>query len=337
MKKALFYQIESDGVRCCLCPHNCFLKEGQYGICNMRKNIEGVLYTMNYGIASSVALDPIEKKPLYHFYPGTEILSVGSIGCNLRCRYCQNYTIAQGKFEEFSGVPGDISPEDITSEAKSLMERGNIGVAYTYNEPIIWYEFMLDIAKKVKAAGMKNVMVSNGFINPEPLEGLLEVIDAFSIDLKGFTEEFYKDVTGSRLEPVKRTLKKIVAAGKHLEVEYLVIPGYNDDRKQFLEMLDWYEKNLGRDVPLHINRYFPMYKMTEPATPMKTLEKLYKLACEKLDYVYLGNVDSDIGRDTLCPNCGNIIIERSGYYSKQSGAKAGLCKKCGEKIRGEGL
>jgi pyruvate formate lyase activating enzyme len=337
MKKALFYRQEADGIRCFLCPHNCFLKEGKYGICNMRKNEAGVLYSMNYGIASSIAVDPIEKKPLYHFYPGTKILSIGSIGCNLRCRYCQNYTIAQGKFEDFSGVPGDISPEDILSEAESLIDSGSIGVAYTYNEPIIWYEFMLDIAKKIKAAGMKNVMVSNGYINPEPLDGLLEVIDAFSIDLKGFTEGFYKEITGSSLEPVKRTLERIATSGKHLEVEYLVIPGYNDDKKEFLEMLSWYEKALGRDVPLHINRYFPMYKMKEPATPMKILEELYKLACERLDYVYIGNVDSDLGRDTLCPHCRNLIIERSGYYSEVSGAKEGLCKKCGNKVRGEGL
>ncbi len=337
MKKAFFYREENGCVRCYLCPHNCLLKDGQYGICNMRKNIDGDLYTMNYGIASAINVDPVEKKPLYHFYPGTKILSVGSIGCNLRCRYCQNYDIAQVKFEELSGIRGNISPDDILSNAKMLEEDGNIGVAYTYNEPIIWYEFMYDISKKIKDAGMKNVMVSNGFINPEPLEGLLETMDAFSIDLKGFTDEFYRKITGSRLEPVKRTLEKIASSGKHLEIEYLVIPGHNDDRKQFGEMLNWYVESLGKDVPLHINRYFPMYKMKEPATPMKTLECLYEMALEKLDYVYIGNVESDLGRDTLCPHCGNLIIKRSGYYSQVSGSKDGVCKKCGEKIRGMGL
>lgn len=337
MKKALFYNSEGENIRCFLCPHNCLIGEGNYGICNMRKNIEGELYTMNYGISSAVSLDPVEKKPMYHFYPGSKVLSVGSIGCNLKCKYCQNYTIAQGKFEEFEGYTEGLSPEGIAGEAVRLKENGNIGVAYTYNEPIIWYEFMYDISKVIKSRGMKNIMVSNGFINPEPLEKLLETIDAFSIDLKGFTNEFYKKITGSRLEPVKRTLEAIAASDRHLEVEYLVIPGHNDDKKKFSEMLDWYEKSLGKDVPLHINRYFPMYKMTEPATPMKTLKELYEMAKNKLDYVYLGNTESDLGSDTYCPNCGSLIVKRSGYFSEDLGSKNGKCKKCGLKIRGEGL
>jgi pyruvate formate lyase activating enzyme len=337
MEKALFYTSDGKNVRCFLCPHNCLVEEGGYGVCNVRKNIEGELYTVNYGIASAVNLDPVEKKPMYHFYPGSKILSVGSIGCNLRCKYCQNYTIAQGKFEDFSDYTEGLSPEEIAGEAERLKERGNIGVAYTYNEPVIWYEFMYDISKSIKARGMKNIMVSNGFINPEPLEKLLETIDAFSIDLKGFTDEFYKKITGSRLEPVKRTLEIIAASDRHLEVEYLVIPGHNDDKKEFSQMLEWYEKSLGKDVPLHINRYFPMYKMKEPATPMKTLTELYEMAREKLDYVYLGNIESELGRDTLCPGCGEIIIKRTGYFSELLGSEKGVCKKCGRKIRGEGL
>ena len=337
MEKALFYTSDGKNVRCFLCPHNCLVEEGGYGVCNVRKNIEGELYTVNYGIASAVNLDPVEKKPMYHFYPGSKILSVGSIGCNLRCKYCQNYTIAQGKFEDFSDYTEGLSPEEIAGEAERLKERGNIGVAYTYNEPVIWYEFMYDISKSIKARGMKNIMVSNGFINPEPLEKLLETIDAFSIDLKGFTDEFYKKITGSRLEPVKRTLEIIAASDRHLEVEYLVIPGHNDDKKEFSQMLEWYEKSLGKDVPLHINRYFPTYKMTEPATSMKTLIELYEMAREKLDYVYLGNIESELGRDTLCPGCGEIIIKRTGYFSELLGSEKGVCKKCGRKIRGEGL
>ncbi len=337
MEKALFYTSDGKNVRCFLCPHNCLVEEGGYGVCNVRKNIEGELYTVNYGIASAVNLDPVEKKPMYHFYPGSKILSVGSIGCNLRCKYCQNYTIAQGKFEDFSDYTEGLSPEEIAGEAERLKERGNIGVAYTYNEPVIWYEFMYDISKSIKARGMKNIMVSNGFINPEPLEKLLETIDAFSIDLKGFTDEFYKKITGSRLEPVKRTLEIIAASDRHLEVEYLVIPGHNDDKKEFSQMLEWYEKSLGKDVPLHINRYFPMYKMKEPATSMKTLTELYEMAREKLDYVYLGNIESELGRDTLCPGCGEIIIKRTGYFSELLGSEKGVCKKCGRKIRGEGL
>jgi pyruvate formate lyase activating enzyme len=337
MEKALFYTSDGKNVRCFLCPHNCLVEEGGYGVCNVRKNIEGELYTVNYGIASAVNLDPVEKKPMYHFYPGSKILSVGSIGCNLRCKYCQNYTIAQGKFEDFSDYTEGLSPEEIAGEAERLKERGNIGVAYTYNEPVIWYEFMYDISKNIKARGMKNIMVSNGFINLEPLEKLLETIDAFSIDLKGFTDEFYKKITGSRLEPVKRTLEIIAASDRHLEVEYLVIPGHNDDKKEFSQMLEWYEKSLGKDVPLHINRYFPTYKMTEPATSMKTLIELYEMAREKLDYVYLGNIESELGRDTLCPGCGEIIIKRTGYFSELLGSEKGVCKKCGRKIRGEGL
>ncbi len=331
MKEAQYYtSLEDSLVHCSLCPHNCRIKPGKRGICKVRKNIDGKLFSETYSDICSVGFDPIEKKPLYHFYPGATIFSVGSIGCNLHCRFCQNWEISQSNCDEYEYMQS-ASPERVVDMAQSRY--GNIGIAYTYNEPSVWYEYMLDIARPAKAAGLKNVMVSNGFINPEPLKELLDVMDAFSIDLKAFSDDFYKKLTNSRLQPVLDTLKIIRDSGKHLEVTNLVITHQNDDPEEFSEMINWIGRELGRETVLHISRYFPVYKLDEPMTAEQTLLDFYRIASEKLQYVYLGNLRSNLGQDTYCPSCKKKTIERSGYHTRVSALdNNGNCNRCGHHI-----
>jgi len=278
---------KNDYITCKLCPRNCQIKSGKTGFCGVRKNIDGKGVSTNYGRLSAVNIDPIEKKPLYHFHPGTSILSVGSYGCNLSCKHCQNYTISQGDFSQIN-----LSENNYTSAQTlvNMIDDSSLGLAYTYNEPIVWYEYMIDCAKLVKEKGKYNVMVSNGYINKEPLQELIPLIDAFSIDLKAFSEGFYKQVSAGHLQPVLDSLELIAHSGKHLEIEYLVIPGLNDDAAEFDKMLKWYVSHLGKQVPLHINRYFPQFKMHRPPTPLSTLKSLAQSANKVLDYVHVGNV-----------------------------------------------
>ncbi len=328
--KALYYSTEEgQQLRCVLCPHNCLLKPGQTGICKVRTNIDGVLVSDNYGKVCSLHLDPIEKKPLYHFYPGRNILSIGSVGCNLHCRFCQNWEISQTTVKEYPYLKS-FEPEAILDLATA--EKGNLGLAYTYNEPTVWYEYMKDIAEKAQHEGLKNVMVTNGFINPEPLESLLPIIDAFSVDLKAFSEYFYKHLTSSSLQPVLNSLKQIRNSGRHLEVTNLLIPDENDKEKEFRQMMEWIQHELGPDTVLHISRFFPTYKLVHNATPESLLMHFYEIAREYLSYVYLGNTKSDLGRDTSCPQCGETLITRNGYQTIVSGVDGNCCRKCGGKI-----
>ena len=325
--EASWYQpLIGGSVQCTLCPHMCILKEEKTGICRVRVNNNGKLQTEVYGYVSSINFDPVEKKPLYHFYPGSTILSIGTYGCNLRCFFCQNCTISQtGPDPELPRTY--FTPEQIVQTA--LKQPGNIGIAFTYNEPIVWFEYMYDIAKLAKQAGLVTVMVTNGFINPEPLKALLEVIDAFSVDLKAFNDDFYSKVTSSKLEPVKETLKQIKAAGKHLEIVNLVIPGLNDDDAVFTEMVKWISKETGKDTVLHISRYFPNYKMVTEATPMSVMRRVKRIAENHLYYVYTGNMYAD-SNDTMCPDCSNILITRHLYNTKIVGIDAeGRCTNCG--------
>ena len=245
---------------------------------------------MNYGIVSSAALDPIEKKHLFNFMPGTYIFSIGSVGCNLGCVFCQNWSIATADKSALDRSEKNITPETIVSAALESKKQGNIGIAYTYNEPTVWYEYMRDIATIAKAAGLKNVMVSNGYIEKEPLKILLGLIDAFNIDLKGYNNDFYKNLTKSTLAPVLETLKMIAANGNHLEIAYLVIPGENDDPDEFRKVMEWIKTELGNEVSLHINRYFPCHKLNIPATSIDKLKELHQIASEYLDKTYIGNV-----------------------------------------------
>lgn len=270
-------------IECKLCPHKCAVGLGMTGICGVRTNINGELIETN--AISAIAVDPIEKKPLYQFFPGKKILSIGAYGCNLRCKFCQNYQISQSVP---SSAKFQYSADEIVTMAQQTSN--NIGVAYTYNEPTVFYNFMLKTARLVKEAGMCNVMVSNGYINQEPLAELLKYIDAFNIDLKAFSEVFYRDVAGASLAPVLDTLLAIKNAQRHLEIAYLVIPGLNDSLDEVKLMFSWIAKNLGEETPVHINRYFPMYKMQNPPTPVNKLKEIKLLAEQQLKYCYIGNV-----------------------------------------------
>jgi pyruvate formate lyase activating enzyme len=317
-----------DKAVCLLCPHLCRLADGKTGICGARKNAGGNINLLTYGVISGYALDPIEKKPLYHFFPGTNILSIGSYGCNMRCDFCQNYNISQRFSADFSNK---TDPDIIIRDAMSALN--NTGIAFTYNEPVIWFEFVRDVAVKARMKGLHTVMVSNGFVNREPLQEFITFTDAFNIDLKAFNNEFYRKLAGADLEPVKNALMQISKSGKHLEVTTLVIPGQNDDVREMDYEASWIAGELGKDTPLHLSRFFPMFKRDDPATPADTLERLSEIASKHLDYVYTGNMAHGTGQETRCPQCGKTVTKRSGYNIKlQNLDKKGNCTGCGKNI-----
>ncbi|WP_347838738.1 AmmeMemoRadiSam system radical SAM enzyme [uncultured Draconibacterium sp.] len=328
MHEALFYtKTENRTVSCQLCPWNCLLNDGQTGNCNVRTNHQGVLLTEVYGKVAALGSDPIEKKPLYHFYPGKAILSIGEVGCNLHCSFCQNHRISQCKASGFSGFH-DITTETIISEAQKTYN--NIGIAYTYNEPVTFYEYMLETAQLAHGQGLKNVVVSNGYINPQPLTKLLPFIHAFNIDLKAFSSDFYKKYTKGELQPVLNSIKTIAQSPAHLEITTLVIPGLNDDLATFEKMVSWISGELGKDVPLHISRYFPQYNLKVPPTPLETLNKLYTLAKQELHHVFLGNVSDTKQSATYCHNCNTPLINRTHYSIEIINLdKEKNCTRCG--------
>ncbi|MDP4092945.1 MAG: AmmeMemoRadiSam system radical SAM enzyme [Bacillota bacterium] len=284
-KLAMFFEkIEDKKVHCYLCPHQCVIKPDNIGTCRVRKNIDGQLYSLNYGKIASVSLDPIEKKPLKRFHPESYILSTGTFGCNLKCSFCQNWSIAHQNPDTVDATPGDI-----VTAALNARKEGNIGIAYTYNEPSIWYEFVYDTSKAAKEAGLLNVLVTNGFITREPLLELLPYIDAMNIDVKAYTNTFYKDICKATLDNVKETVG--LAAGKcHVEVTTLVIPGLNDSIEEIEELSSWLA-SISPEIPLHLSRFFPNYLMKDrPVTPAQTLYNAKDKAKEYLKYVYVGNV-----------------------------------------------
>ncbi len=283
MKEALYYDKTRDnGVHCRLCPQSCKIKEGGKGFCGVRVNQGGCLYTLNYGRAASLALDPIEKKPLYHFHPGEMILSAGTVGCNLSCLFCQNWSISK----EVQTPTEPVTVEDLIVQARRL---DSFGIAYTYNEPFVWFEFVLETAEAARQAGLKNVLVTNGFVNPEPLAELLPYIDAANIDIKSIRDEFYVKVCSGRVAPVLETIKAM--AGRcHIELTNLLIPTLNDSPEDILDLVDWIAANIGPNIPIHFSRYFPCYKMTVPPTPLKTLFEAQAIAEKKLKHVHLGNI-----------------------------------------------
>lgn len=283
LKEASYYQsLEDAKVRCGLCPNQCLIGEGECGSCGVRENRGGKLYSLIYGETTSVALDPIEKKPLYHFYPGNYILSLGTKGCNFHCPFCQNSSISQ----DYAHPTEKITPQEAVDRAKEL---NSFGIAYTYNEPFIWYEFVFDTAKLAKEAGLKNILVTNGYVNSEPLEEILPFIDAMNIDIKSVEEEFYHKICKGKLAPVLSMAKRANEVC-HIEVTNLIIPVLNDKEDNFIKLVDWIVENLGREVPLHFSRYLPHYKMDIPPTPISTLKRAETIARKKLKYVYLGNV-----------------------------------------------
>jgi pyruvate formate lyase activating enzyme len=329
-KKAMYYEkLDDNKVICKLCPHECILKPGNTGLCNARKNENGDLISMSYGKIVAVHIDPIEKKPLYHFYPGSQTFSIGTAGCNLHCKNCQNSSISQAS-------PMDIEFTDATPEqiVYTAIKNNCNSISYTYTEPTIFYEFMLETAKLAHEKGLKNIIVSNGFINQEPLLELIPYIDAANIDLKCFSDSIYRDITTGSLQPVLNTLKTIKENGVWLEITNLVIPNHTDNLKMIEEMCLWLYDNGFNDVPLHFSRFHSSYKMNDiPVTPLKTLEQAYDIAKENgIKYVYLGNVNSE-KRNTICPHCNAIVIERNGFEANTKDF-SGNCQKCGKKING---
>ena len=326
MKKALYYKkLDNHKVRCELCPQMCEIPEGKTGICFGRRNIDGELFAENYGHTVSLSMDPIEKKPLYHFYPGKDILSIGPNGCNLRCKFCQNYHISQQIC-----LTTKITPKELL---KYCEQTNSIGVAYTYTEPFIWYEFIYDSAKLLHQNGKVAVLVTNGTINEEPLKKIFPYIDAMNIDLKAFTDEFYKKYCSGFLETVKNSIK-ISSSQTHVEITDLIIPDLNDSKEEIQNLINFIA-DIDNEIPLHFSRYFPTYKLNKPSTPSSKLQEAYNIAIKKLKYVYVGNIHLSYTSDTFCPNCGELLIKRGGFYSdvKKIDNK-NCCLNCGHLIKG---
>jgi pyruvate formate lyase activating enzyme len=305
------------------------IKKNQTGICGVRKNDNGKLYSLIYESCSSLSIDPIEKKPLYHFFPGTNVFSVGTVGCNFKCMHCQNFSISTGS--PIQDSLREVSAEKLVSFALSNKCQG---VAWTYNEPTIWYEYTYDSARIAKKSGLYTVYVTNGYIQEGPLKEISPFLDAMNIDIKSFSEGFYSKVCKAKLEPVKETCILSKELGIHIELTYLVIPGYNDSLEEVKNFCLWVVENLGSDVPVHFSRFHPDYKMQHvKVTPFETLYKIYELA-KKLGicYIYLGNVPGGEFENTICPKCGNVCIERSGFSIDLKGIASGKCSKCGHVI-----
>jgi len=309
----------------------CVIEPGQSGECRVRINIDGVLRIVVYGYPCSINIDPIEKKPLFHFLPGTKILSLATVGCNLHCKNCQNWEISQANPED---TPAYIAPpEKLVEIAKS---EHCPSLAYTYSEPIIFYEYTYDTAKLARQANIRSVLVTAGYINREPWEQLLEVVDAANIDLKGMTEDFYVRVCSATLKPVQQALILAKASGILVEVTNLIIPTLNDKPEEIRELAHWVKVNLGGETPLHFSRFSPHYQMRHlPPTSPKTLDMAREIAmAEGLNYVYIGNIQSKEGQNTYCPGCTGLLIERSGYTILQNRLKDGCCPDCGKEIYG---
>ncbi|MFA5305474.1 MAG: AmmeMemoRadiSam system radical SAM enzyme [Candidatus Omnitrophota bacterium] len=330
---ALYWQAVGEKVvQCQLCPRRCILPPGQRGICTVRINKDGKLYSLGYGNPIAVHVDPIEKKPFFHVLPGTPAFSIAVAGCNMRCLFCQNWQISQSKPDETENY--HMSPMDVVSAAK---DAGSPFIVYTYTEPTVFYEYMLDICRLAKAQGLKNGMHSCGYINEEPLKELLKYMDAVNIDLKGFNKEFYNKMgMMAELEPVLATLKTIRKEGVWLEITNLIIPGQNDNPQEIRKMCLWIKENLGDEVPVHFSRFMPSFKLQNlPPTPTAKLEEAYDIAKEVgLKYVYIGNVPGHPQENTYCPNCKKVVVGRIGYSILQNNIKEGKCKFCGYKIAG---
>jgi len=327
MREAMFWNKTAEGrADCVLCPVLCRISPGKLGACRARKNVDGRLYSMNYGLVASYGMDPIEKKPLYHFYPGSYIFSIGTFGCNLHCAFCQNWEISQRE-----APTTHLSPAEAVAAAERAARRRDyfcVGLAYTYSEPFIWYEYVYETARLAKERGLKNVLVTNGYVNPEPLDQLLPFIDAMNVDVKGFTEGFYKRVCLGKRDPVLHTVERAHAARVHVEVTNLIIPSLNDDPAQIGALVDWLA-GVDPRIPLHFSRYFPDYKLDLPPTPAETLRGARDIARRKLKHVYIGNIGGVEGSDTYCEECGGIIAERDGMALVAHHLEGRRCAACG--------
>jgi len=326
-----FLTLGNQRIQCQLCPRECLVGDGQRGFCGVRQNREGKYYSLVYGNPCAVHVDPIEKKPFYHVLPASTSFSIATAGCNLRCKFCQNWEISQATPDETFNL--DLPPEKVVALAKRA---GSRSIAYTYVEPTIFYEYMFDTAQLARKEGILNVCHSNGFINPEPLKALCRVMDAANIDLKGFTEEYYGSMAQGRLAPVLRTLKTLKKEGVHVEITNLMVPTQNDDMDKVGKMCAWIKNELGADTPLHFSRFYPLYKLRNlPPTPVSTLEKSRRAALAiGLEYVYIGNVPGHEAERTYCPRCQKMLIGRRGYAIGENNLSKGKCRYCGKPLPG---
>ncbi len=331
MKEALFYSKLSSGkVKCTLCYNHCLIEKGSYGSCLARKNMGGKLYSMVYGKIAALHIDPIEKKPLYHFMPGTKTYSIGTCGCNFHCKFCQNYEISQTITENYPFIYS-TTPKEIVDNA---IRSGTPSISYTYNEPTINYEFSFETAKLAHSKGLKNIFVSNGNTEKKPLRKIAPYLDAVNIDLKSFNKRFYKEIVLGDLDKVLETIKLYKKLKIHLELTTLLIPKKNDSTKEVSSLVRWIVDNLGSDVPLHFSRFYPTYLMQDvPPTPLSTINRAIKIAKDRgIKYVYGGNVFDPKLINTYCPKCGTEIVDRTGPTIVVKNLVDGHCSKCGEKI-----
>jgi pyruvate formate lyase activating enzyme len=324
MMDAGYWHVDEKGrIQCELCPHACVIAEGRTGRCRVRGVRDGGLKALAYGCLSSVNVDPIEKKPLYHYRPGSEIFSIGGWGCNFHCVFCQNWQISQ----EFIDRASHTTPEQVMARATAA---GSGSIAYTYNEPLVGLEFALDCARLARKAGLANVLVTNGYVCREPAAALLTYIDAVNLDIKSLDNSFYETQCGGSLAPVLAFARQVREAGCHIEVTNLVIPGLNSDEAEIRSLAEWVHTHLGKETPLHLSAYFPRYKLNVAATPVELLERAYEICAQELTYVYLGNVGTVArGHDTRCPDCGALLVERRGYAVQVLGIRNGNCAGCG--------
>ncbi len=333
MKEALFYKKENNFIKCYLCSHYCIIKEDKTGICKVRKNIDGKLFSLVYNKAIAENIDPIEKKPLYHFFPATYTYSIATVGCNFKCLHCQNYEISQ--FPELNDhyIYGkELTPENII---KKLVKNHLKSISYTYTEPTIYYEYARDIGILAKEQGIKNIFVSNGYMSKECVEDLKEWLDAINIDIKSFNEDFYKKICKASLKPVLENVEKLKSYNIWVEITTLIIPGYNDSEKELRDIAKFI-KSIDKNIPWHVSAFYPTYKLTDaPPTPPETIIKAREIGlAEGLNYVYTGNIRDFEGGNTYCPNCKKLLIKRIGYFVEIINLNNGKCYNCGENIAG---
>lgn len=327
----LYQKLEGGSVRCGICPHRCILAPGDRSVCRSRVNLKGTLYSLAYGNPCAVHVDPIEKKPLFHFIPNTKVFSIATTGCNLRCLNCQNWEISQAKPHEVRHM--ELFPEQVVSSA---VKSQSLSIAYTYSEPVTFFEYMIDTARLAREQNIRNVWVSAGYINQRPLLELCKVLDGANVNLKSYSDDIYRKLNGARLKPVLNTFEILNEQGVHFEITNLVVPGYVDDEEMIKRMCGWILDHLGPDHPVHFTRFFPKYKLDRLApTPVSTLARFRKLAmAEGIRYAYVGNVPGHDGNNTYCHNCKNLLINRRGYFITAYNLKGNRCKFCQTVIPG---
>lgn len=330
-KEAYHYVKLGNNVQCHICPNQCILENGDRSICRVRVNKDGKLYTLVYGNPCSVHVDPIEKKPLFHFLPATGAFSIATAGCNFRCQNCQNWAISQSRPEDTKNT--ELFPEGVV---QSALNNNAKSIAYTYSEPTIFYEYMYDTSKIARQNGLRNLWITNGYMNEEALVDFCQYLDAANVDIKGFREDIYNSLNAGRLQPVLNTLKTLKRQKVWFEITNLIVPTYTDNLDAIREMCDWIVNNIGPDYPIHFSRFTPIYKLTSlPPTPVDTLENAAKIADDAgIKFVYIGNVPDSERQNTYCPECRNIVIERKGYRITQNNLQNGACGSCGERIAG---